>query len=1325
MSHLREKGTKVNPTAHRTKAPSARTGLATLSAFLRAPGAGVPSPRSLARAALGYGLVVIALLLTAAPALGAGAPIFTRPATVFSLHSTRVGVESAPIKINGADVTERYLEYSTSKTLLGEGKGIKVYPCAPAEIPCPQTIPGTPEITGIESQLTHLSPETTYYLSLYAANALGHVTQSLQFITLAPEAPEIGEFQTPEIEGTSGEGRQIGPTYAAFRLAETRGTVAGKRVPAGVEANGSDTGYSFEYSLPEAGHAPAEASLSWQPFASGAVTAAQESAYPTAKLMGLAPATEYYVRLRATNAVGSTAKVEPFQTTPTSPEVSDLKVQDLTPTSASLNASFKTRGFEAHYRFEYATSESGPWAPVPGGEDTVAAPSDIFASEQFFFAAATITGLTPSATYYARIVLDNGNPPPVTFPPTLFQTGGPPSAAFTFPVHAIHGESLRALGAIRTGTEPVNERQAIAIEGAPTGGAFTLGFDGQATTPIAFDARPAAVRSALEVLSTVGAGNLGVSGNPGGPYTIEFGGSLGGSDQPQLTCDASALTPSGACTVTTAQNGISYHNRYFFQYVTQQQFEAGEWAAAQSAPEIDLGGGEGVKVQYVGQDLPELHPGTTYHFRLAVRNDTAPAEPLVFSEEQTLAVPAPAALGAEPPCTNQSLRSGPSAHLPDCRAYELVTPPEKRGALDIDTYTGLAGAYEVGEDGEHFMLHAPGTQWGASPDASESSYFFARSPAGWQMTSATPQPAAGVHSFETTLFNSDLTRVGIEMNFKTSPIEGGPNGPPTVEYATGPPGGSYTTLASVPIKQANNEGDGWAAASADFAKLILSTEDRTLAGPNTGTKSGKDLYELSEGQIRQLNVLGGSPGTKISTCGALMAGGSASGGYRSAPSAISADGSRVFFTDNCTHHLYMRVGGAETVDIGEYGFIAANAEGSKVLLEKLLGDGETREIFFYNTETASLEPLFTATSRSGEIKVSADFSTVYFNSATQIAGTGAPPGGGTYRYDLSTEALRFLMASPAPPVEKGNAKSSSGIPLGTSSMSPNGRYLYFQSSEGVAGFQADPGEGRAGQMYRYDSAEEAVSCVSCASPFDPEPKYGSDSLPGSNGHMGLQASSSRVPGAVVASANGDYLFFETQSALLPADVDGEGPVGDTAQCGEVGGFSQFNYLCSGIGPANDVYEWRANGVHGCSAIQGCLALISAGKGGFKTELLGAAHEGRDVFFATHEALAPADRDTAGDVYDAREGGGFPPPPPPPVECEGDACSTPPSAPTDATPSSLTFQGAGNLAEPFTAPKQNAKPKKTTKHRGKAKPKSRKRSSRKRGKTTNVHGRAKR
>jgi hypothetical protein len=118
-----------------------------------------------------------------------------------------------------------------------------------------------------------------------------------------------------------------------------------------------------------------------------------------------------------------------------------------------------------------------------------------------------------------------------------------------------------------------------------------------------------------------------------------------------------------------------------------------------------------------------------------------------------------------------------------------------------------------------------------------------------------------------------------------------------------------------------------------------------------------------------------------------------------------------------------------------------------------------------------------------------------------------------------------------------------------------------------------------------------------------------------------------------------------------------------------------------------------------------VALITDGRGGYMNALLGVAEEGREAFIYTRSKLLPQDVDTAGDIYAVRVDGGFAPPPPRPTECEGDACSTPPSAPNDATPSSLTFSGAGNVpAAPVSKPVTK---KKTVKKKVQAKKRKRK------------------
>jgi len=77
---------------------------------------------------------------------------------------------------------------------------------------------------------------------------------------------------------------------------------------------------------------------------------------------------------------------------------------------------------------------------------------------------------------------------------------------------------------------------------------FTVTFGGQTTASIAAAATAAQVQAALEALSTIGAGNILVTGNAGGPYTLRFIGTLGNTNQAQVT-----TTPTGGTgTVTPA-----------------------------------------------------------------------------------------------------------------------------------------------------------------------------------------------------------------------------------------------------------------------------------------------------------------------------------------------------------------------------------------------------------------------------------------------------------------------------------------------------------------------------------------------------------------------------------------------------------------------------------------------------------------------------------------------------------------------------------------------------------------------------------------------------
>jgi hypothetical protein len=89
------------------------------------------------------------------------------------------------------------------------------------------------------------------------------------------------------------------------------------------------------------------------------------------------------------------------------------------------------------------------------------------------------------------------------------------------------------------------ETQRITI--AATSGQFRLKFGTSTSGDLAFDASAASVQAALEGLPSIGAGNVTVSGGPGGasPYLATFQGSLAKTDVPEIAALAGSTPLSG------------------------------------------------------------------------------------------------------------------------------------------------------------------------------------------------------------------------------------------------------------------------------------------------------------------------------------------------------------------------------------------------------------------------------------------------------------------------------------------------------------------------------------------------------------------------------------------------------------------------------------------------------------------------------------------------------------------------------------------------------------------------------------------------------------
>ena len=650
----------------------------------------------------------------------------------------------------------------------------------------------------------------------------------------------------------------------------------------------------------------------------------------------------------------------------------------------------------------------------------------------------------------------------------------------------------------------------------------------------------------------------------------------------------------------------------------------------------------------------------------------------------------------------------PTPGLPDGRAYELLTPPDKAGAEDIFATSGHSNDVGVSSsNGDEFLFHTAAA-YGTFPAAGENAYVFSRTASGWSAAAAA-SPTLGVQSFGDVLYGpSEFNRLALSDSAGSTAGAGSVS----VLNLLGPPGGPYTTIQSDsgrPSEETTLQGG-----SVDLHKIILGSRDHALAPGDSGQdpESGA-LYEWEGGALRLVNVDG--QGALLSPCGAVLGLGAGAN-----PGAVSSDGSKVFFTApdpngtgaGCWNgattnppQLYMRLDDSSTVEISApsqgvadpsgprpAAFVGASADGSRVFFisqGELTKDDEgihDPELYSYDTETSTLSRVSRGESGSAEGDVynvpaiSADGSAVYFTAFGQLTANAPLPSGeevDLYRYDTKSEATTYIATVNERDYVDTAADRWWALPHGEEigldpsanwETTPDGRYLLFATTHDVGGYNstaasppdcpdatgAGPPNGHCDEIYRYDSAAplgEALTCVSC----NPS---GAD--PSSNALFARSAYSADNPAGSpprAISDDGSYVFFDTGEGLVPTDTNEK----------------------------LDVYEWH----------EGRVSLISSGRDSSDSFFLDSSADGSNVFFGTHASLVPADTDSAGDLYDARVGGGFPAPSPA-APCEGDACETLTPPPNSPTPATETSPGPGNQLPSF--PIQVHKHKKQHHHR---------------------------
>jgi hypothetical protein len=927
------------------------------------------------------------------------------------------------------------------------------------------------------------------------------------------------------------------------------------------------------------------------------------------------------------------------------PDATTEAASSITDTGATINGSVNPEGVATTYQFEYGTSESygsvSPFSPGSAGSGSTSQSLE-----------AALAGLTPSTLYHYRISATNENGT-VYGADHAFRTTGAPT---------IDGESATNVG----------QREArIEAQINPSG--FDTHYEVQYGLTSSYGSTSASVDIGSE--NTDQGTSVELTGLHVGStyhYRIVASNSKGAPvDGPDETFTTIALIQIEEETISLAGSSSVTFNAHVndFGVSSTYRYEYGQTSAYGSTTEkTNLGavnGPVGAPAQISG-----LQPDTSYHFRIVAENE----EGVVYGEDLAFS----------------TLPVG-NVGLPDGRGYEMVTPADNEDAQSYTPEGSASGGNGFGNgsvptflpvraaaDGHAVIYVAEPTAEGNGNQGRGNEYMATRGPDGW--TSKDIQPT-GFFSPQFDSFSEDLS-VGLLESFE--PLVSGVPVNQTRDLYTRSEDGSLHPLSkvtppnrvSLEFSAAGGEmGTFFGGASRDYSHLFFEANDALTPEAVDGGAYKNNLYESVDGNLRLVNVLPDGSTEPNATFGSPPV------GYlevENAGHAISADGSRAFWTDMNTGALYVRENGSSTTLVAEEAtFWTASEDGSRVLYAK---NGDLYEDDLARGVTTDLAP---GGQVQGIVGSSEDAGYVYFVAQGVLAPGAVAGESNLYLHHGGTTTLIATLAAEGEE-ENGNgvyafANFSDWRPaLGkrTAEATPDGHALAFMSVRGLTGYDTrnEAGVPQA-EVYVYDAVSGTLSCASC-SPSGERP-LGSSRLAG---YLSVSKEASTYQLRLI-SDDGGRVVFQSTMPLVPQDVNGK----------------------------DDVYEWERNGVGSCHLNTGCIFLLSDGAGKDPSFLIDASANGSDVFIVSSAQLVPQDENEIYDVYDVRIGAGTTPVPP---QCTGTGCQGVPGAPPIfATPSSVTYNGVGNFSAPVKAPAKKPKAKAKKK---KPKPKRKHAKKRKRG-----------
>ena len=411
-------------------------------------------------------------------------------------------------------------------------------------------------------------------------------------------------------------------------------------------------------------------------------------------------------------------------------------------------------------------------------------------------------------------------------------------------------------------------------------------------------------------------------------------------------------------------------------------------------------------------------------------------------------------------CANAEFRTGPSAALPDCRAFEMVSPLEKGG--NAVTFAGARAS--VSGNGITY-LSAGAFDEPKGFDLTDR-YLARRGPDGWSTSNITypdvTYEGLTAEPFEQLLFAPELT-AGL-LTSQDAPLVGGE--PPGYYrlYLWHEGQSAYETVSPTPsLSEITPYSDTFMAAatvgvSSDFTHVVF---DQRASLAEGASPDHVHVYEWAAGRLVQVDV----PPEGVSFEGEDQAGAPVQYGSISSIAntlkdvwhAVSANGSRVFFTagesasqpgntEPRLGQLFVRENPMAPQSPTEHGVCTVEADACTVEVsasQRTVPDPHGPQPAYFRG-------------------ASADGSLVFFVSYAELtndANTGpADNAPNLYAYDLSTGSLTDLT------VDSNAGDPNGAAVVGFVTAAEDGSYVYFvangvlaDNTSGPLGEQAQPG----------------------------------------------------------------------------------------------------------------------------------------------------------------------------------------------------------------------------------------------------------------------------